>query len=89
MIFKCFPFIFAGVLDACFKCFICLQTYVASVTSGYFKIDRMLYLPPRFLLPRLDISSCQCWLGIRCAPTSLLDADDVRCSVVLCGREKR
>jgi hypothetical protein len=29
--------IFASVSDACFKCFICLQMYDASVASGCFK----------------------------------------------------
>jgi hypothetical protein len=29
--------VFASVLDACFKYFICLQTYVASIVSEYFK----------------------------------------------------
>jgi hypothetical protein len=32
-----FQVFFASVLEACFKCFICLQTYVASVAFGYFK----------------------------------------------------
>jgi hypothetical protein len=32
-----FSGVFANVSDACFKCFICLQTYVASVVSRYFK----------------------------------------------------
>ena len=33
-VFSC---VFAIVLDSCFKCFIDLQTYIASVASGYFK----------------------------------------------------
>ena len=28
---------FSSVSDACFKCFICLQTYVASIAPGCFK----------------------------------------------------
>jgi hypothetical protein len=36
-LFKCFPGAFARVSEACFKCFICLQTYVANVASWYFK----------------------------------------------------
>ena len=32
-----FSCVFASISDACFKCFICLQMYVASVASGYFK----------------------------------------------------
>jgi hypothetical protein len=37
MVFKCFSYVFASVSDACFKTFICLQTYVANVTSECFK----------------------------------------------------
>jgi hypothetical protein len=37
MIFKCFSGVFATVLDACFNCFICLQTYIASIASRCFK----------------------------------------------------
>jgi hypothetical protein len=29
--------VFVSVLDVCFKCFICLQTYAASVASRSFK----------------------------------------------------
>jgi hypothetical protein len=32
-----FSGVFVSILDACFKYFICLHTYVASVASGYFK----------------------------------------------------
>jgi hypothetical protein len=32
--FKCFSDVFASVLDACFKCFICFQTNVAIIVSG-------------------------------------------------------
>jgi hypothetical protein len=41
-VFRCF---FASVLEACFKCFICLQTYVATVASRCFK-------------SRLDVCTC-------------------------------
>ena len=34
---KCFLGVFVSVLDACFKCFICLQTYVINVLSGCFQ----------------------------------------------------
>jgi hypothetical protein len=37
MAFKCFLYVFASVSDACFKYFIYLQTYVASVASACFK----------------------------------------------------
>ena len=36
-LFKCFSGVFASVLDVCFNCFICLQTYVVNVLSGCFK----------------------------------------------------
>ena len=37
MVFKCFLDIFTSGSDACFKCFNCLQTYIASVASRCFK----------------------------------------------------
>jgi hypothetical protein len=37
MVFKCFSVVFASVSGACFKCFICLLLYVATVTSECFK----------------------------------------------------
>ena len=37
MAFHEFSGVFVSVLDACFKCFICVQTYVANVLSEYFK----------------------------------------------------
>ena len=37
MVFKCFSGVFASVSDACFKYFICLLLYVATVKSRYFK----------------------------------------------------
>jgi hypothetical protein len=37
MVFKCFSGVFTGVLDICFKCFICLGLYVATIVSGCFK----------------------------------------------------
>ena len=46
MAFQVFSGVFASVSDTCFKCFICLQTYVANASSGYFKIDRVLLLGP-------------------------------------------
>ena len=58
--FKCFSCVFAGVSDTCLKCFICFQTYIAIVASGCFKLDQVLYLPPRLssVSPR-----CQAWEG--------------------------
>jgi hypothetical protein len=42
MVFKCFLGVFASALDVCFKCFICLQTYVANVALhlDVSKVDR-------------------------------------------------
>jgi hypothetical protein len=37
MVFQTFFMCFSSVSEACFKCFIYLQTYVASVASGCFK----------------------------------------------------
>jgi hypothetical protein len=37
MAFQVFSGVFASVLDPCFKCFICLQTHFANVSSGCFK----------------------------------------------------
>jgi hypothetical protein len=44
-----FQVCFRGVLEACSKCFSCLQTYVATVVYGYFKSRSgvaSLLLPP-------------------------------------------
>ena len=37
MVFKYFSDVFVSGLDVCFKCFIYLLLYVATVASGYFK----------------------------------------------------
>jgi hypothetical protein len=37
MVFKCFSGVFTSVSDDCFKCFICLLLYVATIVSGCFK----------------------------------------------------
>jgi hypothetical protein len=59
--FQVFLSVFASVLDACFKCFICLQMLHLDVLQ----VDRVLHLPPYLLLPRLGVSSSsQCQLGI-------------------------
>ena len=43
------------------------------------KVDRVLHLTPRFLLPRLGVSFFfRRQLGIRRAPPPLLDASNVR-----------
>jgi hypothetical protein len=37
IVFKCFSGVFANVSETCFKCFICLLLYVASIVSECFK----------------------------------------------------
>jgi hypothetical protein len=67
MISGVFWVFFASVSDASFKYFICLQMYVTSVVLNVSKIDWVLHLPPRLLLPRLCVSSTsRRRLGIRC-----------------------
>ena len=40
-----FSVVFASVLDTCFKCFICLLLYVATIASDYLlKVDRVLHM---------------------------------------------
>jgi hypothetical protein len=59
MIFKCFPCVFVSVSDACFKCFIYLQMYVAMLHMDVSNVDRVLHISllAFFLLPRLGVSS--------------------------------
>ena len=47
------------------------------------KVTRMLYLPPRFLQPRLGVSSSASrrWLGIHRTLSLFLDASDIQCDV--------
>jgi hypothetical protein len=74
-----FSCVLASVLDACFKCFIYLQTYIAIVVSRCFKSRSVLHLAPHFLLPHLGVSSSsRRQLGIRCPLPLFLDASDVR-----------
>jgi hypothetical protein len=49
-----FHVFFASVLDVCF---ICLQKYVASVVSGYFKSRSGVASPCSCFLLRIDVSS--------------------------------
>jgi hypothetical protein len=42
--FQLFSCVFASVSETCFKYFICLQTYVASIASGCYKVDWVLHL---------------------------------------------
>ena len=52
MVFKCFM-CFLQV----FQAFYLSSDYVASVVRDVSKVDQVLHLPPRVLLPRLDVSS--------------------------------
>jgi hypothetical protein len=64
--FQVFLGVFACVSDSCFKCFICLQTYVASVVSRCFKSRSGVASPSTLLFPRHGVFSSS-WrrLGIR------------------------
>jgi hypothetical protein len=77
--FKCFSGVFASVLDAYFKCFICLHTYVASVASGCFK-SRLIVVSPSSLFCCLAlVSSPSPGAGWASAtPLSLFDSGDIR-----------
>jgi hypothetical protein len=44
IVFKCFSGIFASVLDACFKCFICLFFILQLLHLDVLKIDRVLHM---------------------------------------------
>jgi hypothetical protein len=77
MVFKCFFQVFLQVF----------QMHVSSVSSTFgcmlqmlhldiLKVDRVLHLPPRFLLFHLDVSSSGTGLGIRCLHP-LLDAGNI------------
>jgi hypothetical protein len=57
IVFKCFSGVFANVSDACFKSFICFQTYVTIVASGCFKTKSSVASPSSpFLLSYLGVS---------------------------------
>ena len=56
MAFHEFSGVFVSVLDACFKCFICVQTYVANVLSEYFK-SRSGVVSPSLSAASLGVSS--------------------------------
>ena len=77
--FKCFLGVFASVSDACFKCFIYLQTYVTSVASECFK-SRLGVASPS----SPSAASPQCLLlfsaptGHPLPPPYLIDANDVQ-----------
>jgi hypothetical protein len=72
----------------CFcKCFRCLCSSVSSDFRRMLQVlhldvsivDQVLHLHPRFLLPRLGVSSSsRRWLGIRCPLPFFLDIGDVR-----------
>jgi hypothetical protein len=46
MVLKYFLCVFVSVLDASFKCFICLQMYVTVLYLDVSKLDRVLHLCP-------------------------------------------
>jgi hypothetical protein len=63
-----FSGVFASVSDICFKCFICLHMYVASVASGCFK-SRLVVVSPS--LP--SVTSPRCLLLAFCCLASFSD----------------
>ena len=74
-----FSDVFASVSDACFKCFICLQTYAASVASECFKSRSCVASPssPSAALPRY-LLLLPAPAGHPLSPPPLIDAGDVR-----------
>jgi hypothetical protein len=76
--FKYFSVVFASVLYVCLKCFICLQTYVASAAYECFKSRSGVASPSP------STASSRCLLlfpapaGHPPPPLSLFDVDDVR-----------
>ena len=77
--FNCFSHVFASVSDACFKYFIWLQTYVASVACECFKSRSSIASPSS-----PSVASPQCLLlfsaptGHPLPPPYLIDANDVQ-----------
>jgi hypothetical protein len=53
--FKCFSGVFASVSDACFKCFICFQSYVAIVALGFKSRSSVCISLLAFLLSHLGV----------------------------------
>jgi hypothetical protein len=51
--FKCFSGVFASISDACFKCFMVFRRMLQLLHLNVSKLDQMLHLSPRLLLPRL------------------------------------
>jgi hypothetical protein len=89
--FQVFLAIFVSVLDVCFKCFIRPQAYVLTVASEYFKSrSDVLDFPPRFLLPRLGVSSSSRHrLGIRRPLPHFSILVTFGAALAPCGRVKR
>ena len=56
--FRCFT----SVLDVCCKCFNLFECMFQIFHLNVSKVDRVLHLPPRLLLPHLGVSfSSRCW----------------------------
>ena len=69
--FKCFSCVFASISDACISVSSDFRGMLQMLYLDISKVDRVLHLSPRFLLPRLGVSSfSRRWLGIR-RPLSL------------------
>jgi hypothetical protein len=75
--FKCFSGVFASVSDAYFKCYIVLRRMLQLLHLDVSKLDRLLHLPTRLLLPRL---------GLRCAKRGQAEVVPLSQAVPTCMR---
>lgn len=55
MALQTFSGVFTSVLDVCYKCFKCFRWMLQMSYLDVAKVERVLHLPPRFLLPRLGV----------------------------------
>jgi hypothetical protein len=79
--FQTFYMCFSSVLEACFKCFIYLQTYVASVVSGCFKSRSVWRSDPCMGARNVGVGG-----GVLArARTYSVDAWEIECSARVCS----
>jgi hypothetical protein len=78
--FQMFSGVVSSVSEACFKCFICFQTYAATILHlDVLKVDRVLHISfsPSVVLPRCLLLLAPVGHLLSQSPP-LLDAGDVR-----------